>query len=221
MQSLQNLGADLLGYYVAGGFVMHPITACAILSLLTIAYKLVVFRRTKININEFIARVRSSLLKGNMKAAIQVCEEQRSPVASVVKTGLLKYGDRSQRDQIEKTMESAAIHEVAYLEKHLPILATVTSTAPLLGFVGTVVGMILAFDAIGKTALNDPGLVARGISVALLTTAWGLIVAFFTQPFYNYFLTKVAAYTREIQTAANILFETFDEIERMSGIRSA
>ena len=221
MESLQNLPADLLRYYLAGGFVMHLISACALLSLATIAYKLVVFRRVKININEFIARVRSSLLKGNMKAAIQVCEEQRSPVASVVRTGLLKYGDRAQRDQIEKTMESAAIHEVAYLEKHLPILATITTTAPLLGFVGTVVGMILAFDAIADAGLSNPGLVARGISVALVTTAWGLIVAFFTQPFYNYFLAKVAAYTREIQTAANILFETFDEIDRMSGIRSA
>ena len=221
MDSLESLLRELLRHYLAGGFVMHLITACAVLSLATIAYKLVVFRRMKININEFIARVRSSLLKGNMKAAIQVCEEQRSPLASVVKTGLLKYSDRSQRDQIEKTMESAAIHEVAYLEKHLPILATVTSTAPLLGFVGTVVGMILAFDAIAHAGLNDPSLVAKGISMALVTTAWGLIVAFFTQPFYNYFLTKVATYTREIQTAANILFETFDEIDRMSGIRSA
>ena len=221
MEIAQKLGSDLLRHYLAGGFVMHLISACAVLSLATIAYKLVVFRRMAININEFIARVRSSLLKGNMKAAIQVCEEQRSPVASVVKTGLLKYGDRSQRDQIEKTMESAAIHEVAYLEKHLPILATITSAAPLLGFVGTVLGMIAAFDAIADAGLSDPSLVARGISMALVTTAWGLIVAFFTQPFYNYFLTKVAATTREIQTAANILFETFDELDRMSGIRSA
>jgi len=73
------------------------------------------------------------------------------------------------------------------------------------------------FDVIAQHGLNNPGLVAKGISQALLTTAYGLIVAFFTQPFYNYFTSRVAGYTREIETAANILFETFDEMERMSG----
>jgi len=200
---------------------MHFISVLSLFSATTIIYKLIVFRRVKMNINEFIARVRSSLLKGNMKAAIQACEEQRSPVASIVKAGLLKYNDRSPREQIDKTMESAAIHEVAYLEKYLTVLATVSNIAPLLGFLGTVVGMILSFEVIAEAGLNNPGLVAKGISVALLTTAWGLIVAFFTQPFYNYFTSKVAAYTREIETAVNILFETFDEIERMSGAKSA
>jgi biopolymer transport protein ExbB len=221
VEGLRNLPGDLLGYYLAGGVVMHLISVCSVFSVTTILYKLIVFRRVNMSINEFIARVRSSLLKGNMKAAIQVCEDQRSPVASILMTGLLKYSDRAPRDQIEKTMESAAIHEVAYLEKYLPVLATVSNISPLLGFFGTVVGMILSFEAIAAAGLNNPGLVAKGISVALLTTAWGLIVAFFTQPFYNYFTAKVAAYTREIQTAANILFETFDEIDRMSGVKSA
>ena len=68
----------------------------------------------------------------------------------------------------------------------------------------------------GEQGLNDPGAVAKGISVALLTTAYGLIVAFFTQPFYNYFTSKVGAYTREIETASNILFETLDEMDSPS-----
>ena len=153
--------------------------------------------------------------------AIQECESQRSPVASIIKAGLLKYNDQAPREQIEKTMESASIHEVAYLEKYLTVLSTITAIAPLLGFLGTVVGMILSFEVIAEAGLNDPGRVAKGISVALLTTAYGLIVAFFTQPFYNYFTSKVASYTREIETAVNILFETFDEIERMSGAKSA
>ena len=89
-------------------------------------------------------------------------------------------------------MENAAIHEVAYLEKYLTVLATIANIAPLLGFLGTVVGMILSFEVIAEHGLNNPGLVAKGISVALLTTAYGLIVAFVTQPFYNYFTSKVA-----------------------------
>ncbi len=114
-------------------------------------------------------------------------------------------------------MENAAIHEVAYLEKSLTVLSTVANIAPLLGFLGTVVGMIISFDVIAEQGLNNPGLVAKGISQALLTTAYGLVVAFFTQPFYNYFTSKVGAYTREIETAANILFETFAEMDQMAG----
>ena len=110
-------------------------------------------------------------------------------------------------------MENAAIHEVAYLEKYLTVLATIANIAPLLGFLGTVVGMILSFEIIAEQGLNDPGAVAKGISVALLTTAYGLIVAFVTQPFYNFFTSKVSSFTREIETASNILFETFDEME--------
>ena len=117
-------------------------------------------------------------------------------------------------------MENAAIHEVAYLEKFLMVLATVTNIAPLIGFFGTVVGMILSFDIIATQGLNNPGLVAKGISVALLTTAYGLIVAFVTQPFYNYFTARVAAYSREIETASNILFETLDEMDRMGAAKA-
>lgn len=221
MEALQSLPGDLLKYYLDGGPVMHMISFLSLFSLTCIIYKLIVFRRVKMNVNDFIAKVRSNLLKGNMKGAIQECESQRSPVASIIKAGLLKYNDKAPREQIEKTMESASIHEVAYLEKYLTVLSTITAIAPLLGFLGTVVGMILSFEVIAEQGLNDPGRVAKGISVALLTTAYGLIVAFFTQPFYNYFTSKVASYTREIETAVNILFETFDEIERMSGAKSA
>lgn len=219
MDTLSQLPGSLMKYYFEGGFVMHMISVLSVFSLTVIIYKLIVFRRVSVNVNEFIAKVRSNLLKGNVKGAIQACEEQRGPVASIVKAGLLKYGQP--REQVEKTMESAAIHEVAYLEKYLTVLATITNIAPLLGFLGTVVGMILSFEVIAKQGLNDPGAVAKGISVALLTTAYGLIVAFFTQPFYNYFTSKVASHTREIETAVNILFETFDEMERMGGVKTA
>jgi len=193
---------------------MHMISLLSLASITTIVYKLISFRQVKLDLNEFIARVRGSLLKGNVQGAMGVCEEHRGPVASIVKTGLLKYG--KPREEIEKTMENAAIHEVAHLEKYLAVLATIANIAPLLGFLGTVVGMILAFEVIAEQGLNDPGAVAKGISVALLTTAYGLIVAFVTQPFYNFFTSKVGAYTREIETASNILVETFDEMDQAS-----
>jgi biopolymer transport protein ExbB len=213
VETIANLPGDLLRYYMQGGPVMHMISILSVFSVTTIIYKLIVFMRVRTNLNEFISKVRAALLKGNVKGAMKVCEETRGPLGAIIKTGLLKHG--SPREEIEKTMENAAIHEVAYLEKYLTVLATITNIAPLLGFLGTVVGMILSFEIIAEQGLNNPGLVAKGISVALLTTAYGLIVAFVTQPFYNYFTSKVTTYARQIETASNILFETFDEMDRM------
>jgi biopolymer transport protein ExbB len=208
-----DLPHNLLKYYDDGGFVMHFISICSVLAVTTIVYKLVVFRKVRIDTYEMMSRVRAALLKGNVQMGIQAAEEYRGPIAAIIKAGLLKYG--TTHDEIEKTMENAAIHEVAYLEKFMMVLATVTNIAPLLGFFGTVVGMISSFDVIAAQGLNNPGMVAKGISVALITTAYGLIVAFVAQPFYNYFTGRVSAYVREIETAANILLETLDEMERM------
>ena len=211
METLAKLPGDLLKYYIDGGLVMHFISILSLVSITTIVYKVIVFRKVKLNLNEFIAAVRGALLKGNVQGAMEVCEQSRGPVAAIVKTGLLKVG--RPKDEIEKTMENAAIHEVAYLEQYLPVLATVANIAPLLGFLGTVVGMVLSFDVIAQHGLNNPGLVAKGISQALLTTAYGLVVAFVTQPFYNYFNSRVVGYTRQIETASNILFETLEEMD--------
>ena len=218
MDTLARLPGDLLKYYLDGGPVMHMISVLSLFSVTAIIYKMIVFLRVRTNLNEFISKIRGALLKGNVKGAIEVCEQQRGPLGAIIKSGLLKYG--SPRQEVEKTMENAAIHEVAYLEKYLTVLATITNIAPLLGFLGTVVGMILSFEIIALHGLNNPGLVAKGISVALLTTAYGLIVAFVTQPFYNYFTSKVTSYTRQIETAVNILFETFDEMDRMGSTKA-
>ena len=213
MESILDLPGSLLKYYQDGGFVMHFISVCSVLAITAIIYKVVVFKKVSIDTNEMIGKVRGALLKGNVQMAMKATEEYKGPIAAIVKVGLLKHG--APRDEIEKTMENAAIHEVAYLEKFLMVLSTVTSIAPLIGFFGTVVGMILSFDIIATQGLNNPGLVAKGISVALLTTAYGLIVAFVTQPFYNYFTSKIAVRTREIETVSNILFETLDEMDSM------
>ena len=206
---------DLMGYYNDGGFVMHGISMLSLASVTVIIYKMIALFRSRTNLGGLVSGMRGSLLKGNVKGAMTACEEEGGPVAAICKAGLLKYDSGADKDEVERTMENAAIHEVAYLEKFLTVLATITNIAPMLGFLGTVVGMIASFDVIAEQGLNDPGAVAKGISVALLTTAYGLIVAFITQPFYNYFTSKIATYTREMETASNILFETFDEMKKM------
>jgi biopolymer transport protein ExbB len=110
-------------------------------------------------------------------------------------------------------MEHTALHELERLDKHLPVLATLTGVAPLLGFFGTVVGMVLSFDAVAARGLEEPAAVAKGISVALLTTAWGLAVAIVTQAFHGYFASRVGAFTRQIEVASHLLCESLDEME--------
>jgi biopolymer transport protein ExbB len=132
-----------------------------------------------------------------------------------MKAGLLKYGQP--KEDVEKTIENAALYELGRLERRLVILATTANVAPLLGFFGTVTGMMKSFDALAEAGLSNPGLVAIGIKEALTTTAAGLFVAIPVQIFYNFFMSKVNKFVRDIETSANMLLETFGEMDR-SGV---
>ena len=205
----------LLKYYRDGGWVMHPLLVISIFALYFALERVWVLNHWKIDTNDLIQQVRDGLLKKrDVQGCIQVCEQYRGPVAAIVKSGLLKYG--APREEIEKTIENSAIHEVARLERGLGVLATASNVAPLIGFFGTVVGMIDSFDVLATAGLNNPGLVARGISVALITTAGGLTIAIPVQLAYNYLTVKISGFVREMETSANILIETFDEMERLA-----
>jgi biopolymer transport protein ExbB len=129
-----------------------------------------------------------------------------------MKAGLLKFGQP--KEDVEKTIENAALFEMGRLERGLNVLATTANVAPLLGFLGTVTGMINSFDALAKQGLSNPGAVAAGISEALITTATGLIIAIPIQLAYNYFATRINKFVRDIETATNMLIETFSEMDR-------
>ena len=151
------------------------------------------------------------LVNRNVKEAIKVCEQYRGPVASVVKAGLLRYGHA--REDIEKTIENAALYELDRLEKRIGVLATTANVAPMLGFLGTVSGMIKSFATLAEQGLTNPAAVAVGISEALITTATGLIIAIPAQLAYNWFTTKITRFVRDIETATNMLMETFIEMD--------
>lgn len=200
-------------YMNNGGPVMWPILLCSILGVAVAIERWLVLRGAHINVNEFLAKLRKSLLVNkSVRDGIKVCEQYRGPLASIMKAGLLKYGQP--KEDVQKTIETAAIHEMSRLEKRLMILATVVTVAPLLGFLGTVTGMINSFDALAAQGLSNPGAVAAGISEALITTAAGLIVALPIQLAYNYFTSQINKTVREIETSTNMLLETFGEMER-------
>lgn len=199
-----------------GGIIMWVLVGLSVIALAFIVERFIALWRAKINVNEFLQKIRKALIVNrSVREAIKVCEQYRGPVASIMKAGLLKYGQS--KEDIEKTIENAAMFEMGRLERGLTVLATIANVAPLLGFLGTVTGMISSFDALAAAGLSNPGLVASGIKEALTTTAGGLAVAIPVQVCYNYFMSRINRFVRDIETAANMLLETFNEMEQ-SGI---
>jgi len=210
------IGGTVYEWLQLGGVVMWILLGFSIIALAVVVERFINLRRAGINVNEFLAKVRKALIVNrSIREAIKVCEEYRGPVASIMKAGLLKYGQP--KEDVEKTIENAALYEMSRLEKFLVVLATIANVAPLLGFLGTVTGMIKSFDALAEAGLSNPGLVAIGIKEALYTTAGGLGVAIPTQLMYNYFMSRINRFVRDIETSTNMLLETFGEMER-SGI---
>ena len=201
---MSDMGGTFIGIFRDGGPVMWPLLAFSIVGLVLIIERIFALRKAKINVNEFLAKTRKALIVNrSIKAAIKVCEDYRGPVASILKAGLLKYGHP--REDVEKTIENAALYEMGRLESNLVWIATIANVAPLLGFFGTVAGMIKSFDALAEAGLSNPGLVASGISEALITTAAGLAVAIPAQLAYNFFMSRINKFVRDIETSTNML----------------
>ena len=211
-----DIGGTFVKLFRDGGPVMWPLLLFSILGLVFIIERSIALRKAKINVNEFLAKIRKALIVNrSIPDAIKVCEDYRGPVPSIMKAGLLKYGEP--KEDVEKTIENAALFEMGRLERNLVWLATIANVSPLLGFFGTVAGMIKSFDALAEAGLSNPGLVAAGISEALITTAAGLAVAIPTQLAYNFFMSRINKFVRDIETSTNMLLETFGEMQR-SGI---
>ncbi len=191
---------------------MWPLLFFSLLGLTYIIERYITLTRARINVNEFLTKIRKALLVNrNVKEAVKVCEQYKGPVASVMKAGLLRYGHS--REDIEKTIENAALFELDRLEKGMGVLATTANVSPMLGFLGTVTGMIKSFATLAASGLTNPGKVAAGISEALITTAAGLIIAIPVQLAYNWYTTKINRFVRETETATNMLMETFIEMD--------
>jgi biopolymer transport protein ExbB len=204
--------SPVLKYYNDGGFMMHPLLFFAIITLTFIIERGFALYRARMDAGEFISQIRTVLLKNeDIKQAVKITENYRGPIASIVKAGLLKYG--RPKEEIEKTIENAALHEMGSLERGLGVLATMSNVAPITGFLGTVVGMIMSFDTLAKQGLSNPAAVAIGIKVALLTTAFGLAIAVPALLGYNYYTSRIAKFGREMETSSNILLETFGEMQ--------
>jgi biopolymer transport protein ExbB len=173
-----------------GGVIMWIILFLSVVAAILVIEKLLYFRKIRVDEERLINRLKSTLQKGHFDEALSICENNPSPITNLMKVGIEHRGYPP--DTIKETILDAANLEVPRLEKHLPALGTITHIAPLLGLLGTVTGNISAFGVLGRLgSVGDPGLLAKGIAEALLTTAAGLIVAIPAIIFYNYLVNKV------------------------------
>lgn len=179
----------MVEYFVNGGEFMWPILACLVFGLAISVERFISLSRASVNTRKFLAKVTGALDKGGPNEAIEICQKTKGPVASIFHAGLIR-ADRG-LEHVEKAITNAGSIEMAFLERGLIWLSTFITIAPMLGFTGTVRGMIVAFDDIKRANDISPSIVADGISVALLTTLFGLIVAIILQVFHNYFISKV------------------------------
>ena len=193
--------------FIEGGpvFMSLPLL-CLILGLAVAIERIISLFYMSINTNKFIAQIDETVSAGNIEEAKEICRNTRGPIASIFYQGL----DRADQESIE-IVEKAVINygsvQMGQLEKGLVWLSLFIALAPMLGFLGTVIGMIEAFDAIKKAGDIAPGVVADGISVALLTTVAGLIVAIILQIFYNYIVTKVDSTVNKMEDASISLID--------------
>jgi biopolymer transport protein ExbB len=197
--------------YEAGGIFMHPILACLVLGLAFCIERFWTLSRAKVNTKDFIIKVTKALESGGVEEAKEVCANTRGPVASVFHAGLLRADEGL--EAAEKAIIAYGGIEMSFLEKGMIWISTFITLAPMLGFTGTVQGMITAFDAIKEAAQISPAIVANGIAIALLTTLFGLVVAMLLQVFYNYFVSRIDRLVGDMEESSIELIDVLYELK--------
>ena len=192
--------------FIEGGpGFMGIVLVCLILGLAIVIERIIYLNMATTNTDKLLNNIESALNSGGVDAAKEVCRDTKGPVASIFYQGL----DRSHEgiDMVEKSVVSYGGVQMGLLEKGISWISLFIALAPMLGFMGTVIGMIGAFDAIAEAGDISPAVVATGIKVALLTTVFGLIVAIILQIFYNYIVSKVDSIVNDMENASISLID--------------
>ncbi len=198
--------AALKQKFIEGGALwMAPIALCLIIGLAICIERVIYLNLATINTKKFLGQVEESLNNGGVEACKEVCRNTRGPIASIFYQGLSRYDQGV--DMVEKSVVSYGSVQMGLLERGLTWIGLFIALAPMLGFLGTVVGMIMAFDAIQAAGDIQPTLVAGGMKVALITTVGGLIVAMILQLFYNYCIVKIDGIVNSMEDASVSLMD--------------
>ena len=190
---------------------------CSVVVLGLLLERSVVLRRRRIIPAGFLERVRRHWYKGDVKAALACCDEERAAISRILRAGLGRH--EADREEIEKALEVAGQLELYNLSSYIRGFGLVASLAPMLGFLGTVAGMIGAFNAIAAAGTSNPSLVANGISAALLSTASGLVIGIPALALYHFFRGRVDRFVQEMEEVALELVEDLMQRQRASELR--
>jgi biopolymer transport protein ExbB len=194
-----------------GGFMMWPLGAALAIGIAIIIWKLIDLSITSSRTKKVLRAVDERLAARDVAGAMEAARESNTPAGKILLAGLERHQEGSER--VMKAIENVGLIQMAGLESGLVWLATIANVAPLLGFLGTVIGMIQAFANIEAAGEVEATLVASGIKVALITTASGLAIAIPINIMHNYFVTKVDRLVIDMEESAQKMIDTLQEIE--------
>lgn len=210
-----NTSYELLTLFADGGLMMYPLVICSLIGLGVIiakAWTLWLAHRSTVAV---LQQVEEAATAGRLDEAAEIAASTPGPAAAILLAGLRRIRNLTVAEgELEQVISTAGTIELSFLERGLVILATVANVAPLMGFLGTVAGMILAFSAIETAGTVDPGLVAGGIKVALLTTAAGLTIAIPVNIGYNFFVTRIDKLIVDMEQSTQKILNIAWDLER-------
>jgi len=210
----------LLTLFADGGWMMYPLVLCSLISVGVMIAKAWTLLAAHKGTKNLLTEVEQATRAGDVDGAIRLASETPGPAAAILLAGLRRIQTkRVVSGEIESAVATTGTTELAFLERGLVILATVANVAPLMGFLGTVAGMILAFGAIEAAGDVDPTLVAGGIKVALLTTAAGLAIAVPVNIGYNFFVTRIDTLIVDMEQGAQRILNIAWDLEKEGRIQ--
>jgi biopolymer transport protein ExbB len=205
----------LLTLFADGGWMMYPLVLCSMIALGVMIAKAWTLWLAHKGTTRVITEVEEAALSGDIDGAITIAHNTAGPASAILLAGLRRIKNkRLGAGELEAAVATTGMIELGFLERGLVILATIANVAPLMGFLGTVAGMILAFGAIEAAGDVDPTLVAGGIKVALLTTAAGLVVAVPVNIAYNVFVTRIDKLIIDMEQGAQKIFNLAWDLEK-------
>ncbi len=209
----------MLEIFEKGGFLMYPIFICSLVAVTIFFDRMFYLKSVKTKSNRFVLRVKNLVKKGSIELAISACRKSPTPISKIMLAGLMKFGQG--RDEMKEAIEDSANQEIPVLERNLSTLSTIGNITPLLGLLGTVFGMVKAFNVIAVMGVGKPEALAGGISEALLTTAFGLSIAIPTIVVYNYLSHRVDKLIRKMEVNCVDLVDllTYQETNHSKVIR--
>ena len=210
---------DIRTLFADGGMMMYPLVLCSLVALGVIIAKAWALWVARQNAKRVVTEVGDVAREGRLEDASLLAFETPGPTAAILLAGLRRVSERRIREgELEQAISTTGTIELGFLERGLVILATIANVAPLMGFLGTVAGMILAFQSIEQAGSVDPALVAGGIKVALLTTAAGLMIAVPVNIAYNYFVTRIDRLIVDMEQGAQGILNLAWDMERSGEI---